>query len=347
MDNEIELSTIGKAKSLLHIENDIDKIDLYHQLLAFRNKNHPDQYYDEETKKEANELFIKANDLLRNITILINREKLEKTPAEISIYNKDYEIVNIQQNIIDNEMIIEENNKKIMAYRKIKKNILEQNKLLSNQLKENNQNILGLKNIYKNNRELKIGLGIKLFFTLLLYILLNIDRIAEILTKYFPFSNTLLNIIIFSFMFFSIIVNIRKLLQNTIVETRAREIETVTFTIKFSEFIKKEEHFGIKINEKQIIDFIKNQFNKKNKFGNFIDSLLKTNNEIIFEKYKNIFIYYLIEKQLINISKAKELNREFYVFGTSWGEKYYDNSKEINSEIITDEDIDTILDTFE
>ena len=345
--DKIELSTISKVKNLLKIEEDIDSIQLYQKLLSFRNSHHPDRFYDEESKKEANNIFIEATQLLKNLNLFLNQEKLLKSPTDLEIYMKDYELINTQQNLIAKESEITEIEKKIMILRGVIKNLLKQNRLLSKQAKENNFDLLGLKDLYKKNSKLKIGIGLNIFFAVTSIILLNIDRNVALIIKYIPFSNTFFNIIIFSIIVISFLLNIRKLIQNNIIEQRSKQIQTAIFISEFSKFMQKDNHFGIKINEKEIYNFIKDRFSAKNKLINGIASFIDANNDIIIEKYKNIFITHLIEKQLIKISKAVNLDREFYVFGSSWMENSNSSGREINSEIIDDSDIDALIGVYD
>jgi len=347
MDDKVELSIIAKVKNLLKLEEDIDSMQLYQKLLHFRNLHHPDSFYDEESKKEANNIFIEATHLLENLSMFLNKEKLIKPPTDLEIYKKDYELINTQQNLIVKESEITELEKKIVKLRGIIKNLLEQNKLLSKQVKENNIDSLGLKNLYKKNSQLKIGIGLNIFFAIITMVLLNIDKIADLIKKYIPFSNKIFNIIIFSIIIVSFLLNVRKLIQNNIIEKRAKRIQTTIFISEFSEFVQKDNYYGFKISEKEIFNFIKKEFSAKNKLIRSIDFLIGTNNDIVIEKYKNIFVTHLIEKQLIKISKAVKLDREFYVFGSSWTENNNSSRREINSEIINDDDVDALIDISE
>ena len=342
--DKIELSIISKVKNLLRLEEDIDSIELYKKLSAFRKHHHPDLCYDEESKKEANNVFIEATQLLENLSLFLNKEKLSKPITDLEIYKKDYELINIQQNLITKESEVTELEKKMMKLRSVIRSLLEQNRLLSKQVKENNFDSLGLKNLYEKNGKLKIGIGLNIFFAITSMILLNINKIVDLIIKYIPFSNAIFNIIIFSIIVISFLLNIRKLIQNNIIEQRAKRIQTTIFISEFSEFLQKDNHFGIKISEREISIFIKKKFLSKNKLIKCIDNLIGIDNDTIIEKYKNIFITHLIEKQLIKISKAVNLDREFYVFGSSWRETNNSSGHEINSEIIDDDDIDALID---
>lgn len=342
-ENEIELNIVDKVKKILNLSGDIEGVELSKKLYKYRLSLHPDKFTDEESQKVAKEKFIECTNLITQLNSFINSEKIKKKPKEITVWEKDYEIINTQQKVIQSENYIDILNNKITKYRKVIKQLLEQNRLLTKEVKEDDYK--SLISSYKKNSTIKIGIGLKVFFGLSYSIIINIDELTAAMFKYIPIPETILNVAIFIIILISILLNLRELIRNKIIKERARSIQTTSFISDFSISIK-EDHYGSKVSEIQIYKIVERAFIPKNKFSKFINKILSTNTSVIIEAYKNIFVNFLIEKQLIKVSKAKKLDREFYVYGTSWNERHY-SSEEKNVEIIDDTDIDSYVDSFD
>lgn len=336
---DIEIGIVQKVMNFLNITESTNSVELYETLTSYRNQLHPDRCYDDESKMEATEKFVKATQLLTDLNSFINRERLAKSPTELVAIEKDYTIVNIQQKVIDKEKIIEVLESKIAKYREIIRNLLEQNKTISKERKETNYE--EIRKIYKDNGKIKTGIGLKVAFVFIYSFITSIDQISKAIRDYLPFSQNVLNIIVFSCISVSIIYSIRILIKNKIIEENSLRIETTTLIAKFSTLLKSD-HFGSKISEMKIFEFIKSEFTNKKKVFAFLEKIVGANNDVVVEKYKNVFINNLLEKQLIKISKAKSLDREFYVFGTSWSEQMNER-KEMKTELVDDSDIDSLL----
>ena len=339
-NSDLEIGIVQQVMNFLGINESIDNFQLYEKLLLFRNQMHPDHHYDDDSKKIAHEKFVKAGQLLTDLNSFINREKLSKPADQLVLSSKDFQIINTQQSVINREKEIEILNQKISKLRKIVKDLLAQNKNLAKDKKEANYD--ELKNLYRSNGKIKVGIGLKLAFALVYSFVTTIDQVAIAMQKFIPLSPNLVNNIIFFLILLSIFHNIWNLVRNAIVEKNAERIETTILISKFSQILE-ENHNGSKISEIKIYDFMKKEFTSEKKFRLFWEKLFAVNDDVIIEKYKNIFINSLLEKQLIRISKARGLDREFYVFGTSWSERMNDRT-EITKELIDDDDIDSLFD---
>ena len=342
-DNELELGIKAKVLKFLEITEEINDYDLFERLMKHRNQLHPDQYYDQESKNNANTKFIEANSLLTDLNSYINREKLKKSPSEIIKYEKEFALINTQQELVDKDKEIDFLNTKLKKYRKFIKQLIDQQKILSKETKNNEYK--DLHELYKKGGKNKLGIGINVFFGVLYAFIINIDKVSQAMGKFIPFSTDIFNTIIFILICFSIILNMRKLIQNTFIVNKSKMIESTVLIGEFSQQITSN-HFGSKISELGVYHFIKNYFTPKKRLLVFLYKVLGVNNDIVLEKYKNIFINTLLEKQLIKISSAKSLDREFYVYGSSWEERNKEKD-EVKSELLNDDDIDVIINEIE
>ncbi len=336
---ELELGIVAKVMTFMNITEKIDEYDLYDKLMLHRNQLHPDQYLDKDAKQEANKKFIQANHLLTDLNSYVNRENLSKPAVEMIKFEKKFELMNTNQKIVEKDNKIEYLETRLRKYKKLINQLFEQQKILSREKKENEYK--ELRSLYKKSSRVKIGIGVNLFFGLLYSFIINIDRVSSVMEKYIPIPPDVFNTVVFLAIGISILVNIRKLVQNAYVGNKSKMIESTMLIDKFSKNINKEFR-GSKISEIGVFNFIRDNFTSKSKAMVVVSKIFGLSSDIVIEKYKNIFINTLLEKQLIKISRAKSLDREFYVYGSSWDEQHQDR-KEVTAELLDEGDIETMI----
>ena len=100
---KIATSILQKVKDELELNEDLPSTDLYDLLHKHRSNNHPDKFTNDEIKKEAEEKFKELNILLKELQIFIEKENFEKKPSELIVYEKDFELIKLKQEIISLE----------------------------------------------------------------------------------------------------------------------------------------------------------------------------------------------------------------------------------------------------
>lgn len=320
---ELATSIIQKVKGELQIADDLSATELYDLLHKYRSSQHPDQFIDVKRKKEAEEKFKQLNILLLELANFIEQEKQQKKPSEIIPFQKDYEIVKSKQQLINHEETIkgllstkEVNEREIKT---LKKQIL---KLQGNKADEKTTDLI---KHYKPSKRSLLSQGITFLLTLTIGVLTKVEKAADILTKYFPFDPAYLNYIIFGILVFIPLRFLKSYLEEGQIENTAKRIRIPLFINKFLNYLT-EKDIKDTFTEMNVYEFLILELAPRN----FITKLLQTNifnlySETTIDSLKDIFIYNLLNKQLISISSAEQLDRKFKIAKTyPYSSPYFD-----------------------
>ncbi|MDI6783222.1 MAG: hypothetical protein QME64_03890, partial [bacterium] len=137
--------------------------------------------------------------------------------------------------------------------------------------------------------------------------------------KYTSLTKEALNIIIFSIFALVIIVNLKKYLQEKYIQKIAKKICTQEFLDKYVDLLstnKDKDEFT----ECQVYGFLKKELIPQNRLIRFLTTkILKLYNDVTIDGLKDIFIFNLLNKQLIKIWGVSNLDRKFRILT-----EYYD-----------------------
>jgi hypothetical protein len=315
-------SIIQTVKDELEESRDLASTELYELLYKYRNSQHPDKFIDPERKKDAEEKFKKLDSLLLKLVNYIEQEKQQKKPSDIILYEKDYEIIKNKQDILKYEETIRQlqlnkeiNEREIIG---LKKQIL---KLQGDKVVEKTEDLI---NQYKPSKKSLLSQGITFILTLIIGAITKIDEVAIVLSKYFPFDLIYLNYIIFVILIFIPIRFLKMYFEEGEIEKTAKRIRTPLFNSRFLNFISEK---GIKdtFAEIDVYEFLEEELAPKNIFVKlFRRNIFDLYNEATINSLKDIFIYNLLNKQLISISIAEQLDRKFKIVKTPYYHNFID-----------------------
>lgn len=308
---KLDKSIIQRVKDELDISDDLSSTELYDLLHKYRSSQHPDNFIDSDKQKEAEEKFKSLSSLLQELASFIEKEKLQKKPSEIIPYEKDFELVKTKQTNVRLEEEIENLKLTIRVNEyKIKELKKELVKLRSDKLDEKTKNLIEL---YKPSKKNLFALGITFFLTFIIGVLSRIDEIATLMSKYSPLDKTIFNYIVFIILVLIPIKYLKMIYEESRIQKLAKKIKTPLFIHKFSEFLE-EKNDKDKFVEMDVFNFLHAQFFPKNVFRRFFfTKVFNLYNEITIDSMKDIFIYNLFNKQLIEISSAENLSRSFSI----------------------------------
>lgn len=312
--SEIEVSIIQKVKDELSISEDLTGTELYDLLHKYRSTQHPDKFSDKEHKKVAEEKFKKLNGLLQELANYLEKDKQQKKPSEIIPYQKDYEIIKNKQLIIIYEEKIKsltyefENSKNVI--RELKREII---KLQGDKVEEKTDELIKL---YKPSKRSMFSLGLGFLLTFLIGVLSKVDEIAILIKKYFPFDPIYFNYLIFGILVYIPIKYLKMTYEENKIEEAARKIRTPLLIggfMKYLEAIQLKDSFT----EMNVYEYLYSYFIPKNKLLKlYYSKILKMYTISTIDSLKNIFIYNLLNRQLISISSAENLDRKFKISKT-------------------------------
>lgn len=293
------------------ISEDIPATELYDLLHKYRSSQHPDKYDSDDIKKVAEERFKNLNNLLQELAIFIEKDKLQKKPNEVIPYQKDYDLVKSKNANIRKEEEIEKLKSEIYwKERQIKELKSELKNLRSEKVDIKTKELV---NLYKPSKRSLLSMGLTFLLTVLLGVLSKIDEIAAIVYKYSPINIEILNYVIFSVIIIIPVNYIRMMYEENLIQSIAKKIKTPLYINMFFKYLVEKDtkkHFT----EMDVYDFLAKQLFPKNKISRFLNTkIIKLYSEITIDSLKSIFIYNLLHKQFIKISSANELDRNFEI----------------------------------
>lgn len=297
------------------VADELSATELYDLFHKYRSSQHPDKFIDEERKKEAEEKFKRLNSLLLELANIIEKEKLQSKPSEIIPFQKDYEIVKTIQQLINYEETINQfqltNKVNEWEIKKLKNQIV---KLQGTKADEKTTELITL---YKPSKRSLWSQGISFLLTLTIGVLTKIEEVAVVLLKYFPFDPIYLNYIIFGILIFIPLRFLKSYSEEGQIEKTAKRIKTPLFIHKFLNYLI-EKDIKDTFTEMNVFEFLSLELTPKN----FISKFLKRYfydfyTDTTIDGLKDIFIYNLLNKQLITISSAEQLDRKFKIVKTN------------------------------
>ncbi|MBD1398491.1 hypothetical protein H9Q13_15065 [Pontibacter sp. JH31] len=311
---ELTTSIIQKVKDELKITEELSSTELYDMLHKYRSSQHPDKFLDKERKKAAEEKFKRLNSLLIELANLIEQEKQQKLPSEIIPYKKEYEIIKNKQQIINYEEIIAE----LRVKNEFNENHIAnlQKDLLKIQGNKADEKASKLIELYKPSKKSLISQGITFVLTFVIGVFTKVEEVAAVIGKYFPFEPQLLNYAIFGILVFIPVRLFKMHLEESKIEDISKRIRTPYFINKFYKYLNNND-IDDNFTEMNVFDFLSNGLSPKNILSKFWNiHFLNIYNEPVIDSLKDIFIFNLLNKQLVTISSANNLDRRFKIAKT-------------------------------
>ncbi|MCL2289084.1 MAG: hypothetical protein FWC34_00035 [Bacteroidetes bacterium] len=310
--NKLDKNATEKAKEILEIStNDISTDELYDKLYEYRISQHPDKYQVEEAKKVAEENFKKAGNILEILKKDIELQLVNSKPSEIVPFQKIYDNIQLKQNTVElqNEIQSLKTTLDLQKY-EIKDLKKELKSLRSEKLNEKKDE---LKEQYTPSKKGFLSNGIVFILTFIAVIFTKIEDVASILTKYSPIPDNVFNYILFGILVFIPLRFIYLFSKQFCVNKIVQLIITPPVIQQFVEYLKSENKAD-NFSEINVYNFIINIQYPKNKAVRFFSNLLfGIQSHNVLNQLKDIFIYNLLSKQLIEISNANNLDRNFRI----------------------------------
>ena len=312
--NEIENHIIQKVRELLDTEEN-EPETLYDMLYNYRSIVHPDKYLDAAAKKEAEEKFKNLNDLLEKLSSYIEKKSLEKKPSELILFQEKHQLVVARQDSLEKDKIIESLKTELWLakydIKNLKQQIKELNSKTSDELKTE------LQKLYQPKDSLQFGYYTLLIFSSIYLLIGRIKDIREVIELYSPISTQSLDVITFSSFCLTLFLGLKYYFESNIAIELGEEVKDPLFVKKF--FLKiandsknKNTEFGESDIQEYIIDWI----TPKNKIFYFMKKFLtKFLKPSFINNLKQQMITNLISKQVIEISRSKNMDRMFKTTG--------------------------------
>ena len=294
-------------------ENNFSDIELFKLLDKKRKSIHPERTTDEVVKKEYEEKFKKCNDLYKKLGEYL---KSENNNNSVQLYNNEIEFdyVNIKlENDQLKKTISDLENKISILESQIKKKETTIEKLNDTKIKEETDK---LKEYFKPKKTNLIILGVTALIGILLHVLSQTEQAIAIYLKYLPKSSPeIINLVTFFILIIITIIFFTSFIKKYLVQRWTAKIKSTDFNIKLFDYVKEQKEpkkdndydyifstKNYKFKERVIYSFIDESFKPRSKFSKILRKIIGLNEFAIYENFKNILIYGLINKEIIEIS---------------------------------------------
>lgn len=310
--NKLEKTAIEKAKEILEIlTNDVPTDELYDKLYDYRLSQHPDKYQDDSAKKVAEENFKEAGNLLEALKKNIELQLVKSKPSEIVPFQKIYDNIQLKQKTVDLQNEIQNLKTKYDSLKYENQDLKKELKSLRIEKLSEKQD--ELKQQYAPSKKGILSNGIIFVLAFTTAIFTKIEAIANFLSKYSPLPDNVFNYILFGVLIFIPVRFLYMHLKQSCINAIAQLIITPPMIQLFLNHLKSENKVD-NFAEINVYNFIMRiQYPKNKILRGFLNTLFGIQSHNVLRRLKDIFIYNLLSKQLIEISRADNLDRNFRI----------------------------------
>lgn len=318
MKPNIQTSIVQRVKNALNIKGQCGTNELYNALREYRNQIHPDKYTDPKAKEIAEAKFKETQEMLSELIQFIQNEEISKTPKGLALYKQDYQYVLLQHQFdVAKEEI--DSLKTQLEWREREKEELRRELQIKEDARfaiERNK----LERMYKPTKINWASLGITFILTSVMAAMSKVEEISEIIISYSPLSQNIINIILFIIFISMLLLTIKGYIENRLLRDQVDKICSSNTANEFMRYLsynnKWKEKEKKRFNESDVLKFINYRIPKwKLILSRVFFSLYNPNT---LELLKNCFINQLLQKHLIEVSYARELDRTFTIEEAFW-----------------------------
>ena len=303
-------------------ENNFSDIELFKLLDKKRKAVHPDRTTDEDVKEEYNKKIKLANDLYEKFGKFIQEEP---TALALQITDNEIQFEYIGLKFENDEL------KKEVADLKSKIDLLETEKKKTKKIIEalNDKKIQEetekLKDIFKPKTNKLIALGIAAIIGILIHVLTQTEQAVGIYMKYLPsVTPKIINLITLSILLIITGIFFTSYIKQKIIKNWTEKVKSTEFNSQLFEYIKEHPTTkndydfdytfrALNFNESTVYNFIKESFESKSKFTKAYRKAIGLNVYSVFENFKKIVIYQLINRDTIKIDGNSGFSKKFRV----------------------------------
>ncbi|WP_405567741.1 hypothetical protein [Polaribacter sp. Asnod6-C07] len=303
-------------------ESNFSDLELFKLLDKKRKAVHPDRTTDDDVKEEYDKKIKSANDLYEKFGKFI---KEETTSLALQINDNEIQFEYISLKFENDEL------KKEVTDLKSSIDLLEIDKQKTKQIIEalNDKKIAEetekLKDVFKPKTYKLIALGIAAIIGVLIHVLTQTEEAVGIYMKYLPsVTPKIINLITLSILLIITGIFFTSYIKQKIIQNWTEKVKSTEFNTQIFEYIK--EHPSTRndydanytyrttnFNESTVYSFIKEHFESKNKFTKAFRKTIGLNVYSVFENFKKIIIYQLINKDIIKIDGNSGFDKKFRV----------------------------------
>lgn len=309
---------IKRVEAELGAKEHLPTAELYLQLEKYYISQHPDSYQEPTAKERAEEKFKQLGNLKEELEKYMELEKQQMKPWEMALYEKNYKIIDLTQEISKYTNKIKELEETVRDLQNTvnwKDNRIKEMRsdMVRFQSEEYKKYSTELMEFYKPKKHPILTSAVTAVIWVIVMWVTQTNKAAEILSKYSFFPSYVLNSIIFIVMIFIIWACLKQHWRNHIIEKFHAKVESPAFIDGFARYLLHSQEEVTEFSEYQATSFIAYQMNKGSWARRVFNKIMWCTDDSAINLLKNVFIYNLHRKKLIKFSKAIGLQVSFKI----------------------------------
>lgn len=310
---DLDKSIIQKAKDELQLDEEISSIELIRLLKEHRKRIHPDRFSEEAAKTEATAKFQALGKIIEQLAKFIESERVSRSPRDLALYEPLYDIQSSQDKLEEAEEEIIRLKAQIEAQELRNSNLATQlAEKKSDELRKEREDI---ERHYRPTGRSLTFLGITALLSAMFAVMTKLESVSDLIKKYSPVPETSINLAIFAIFVAICFVVMKQIIESKLVSMKISDVCSTGFIKGFWRNLEKQDGWSDRkikdFTESDVFDYLHGKDTKLRKVLSRVGvKMFQINTS---ERIKNYFVNHLLNKKLIEISYAKELDRTFII----------------------------------
>ena len=317
METKIEVTIPFRVKTLLELDGEHGNFELLELLRLFRNASHPDHFQDAEMKAKAESRFKEAGSLLSELERFNEQEMLSRKPAELIAYKPLYEVakLNSERDALKAELKTTKElvDQQFDSNERLRKSLDEK---ADNSLKDE---IAHVRSLYRPSSRRFASFGLAIILSGALGTMTQMERVSLALHKYSPVEPNIISTALFICFLLLITNALRQLWESEYIRKKSAAVCSPRYALDFYEFQNKKSYILDKdsmpdFSEMEAFEFLSGPQTY------FIKTLGVLGFTIFrpetIDRLKDVFLHNLLNKRLIEPSRAATMQRYFRVISS-------------------------------
>lgn len=312
MSKELQRSLQERAKAFLQVEGEHSLFELTELLRQYRNDTHPDRYQDQELKNQAEARFKDAQTLLAESEKQMEVERFNRKPTELTLYRPLYDAVKLQSELDKTKKELEDAKYELASERESCNALTKE--LQTKQDDSLNNEIQHLQSIYRPSMRKYASIGMAILLSGALSVMSQMEKVSGVLQKYSPFDKQYISTGLFICLILFLAAMLRKMWEREYIKRKSEEVCSPKCAGDFMEYLRVTRTSGapiVEFSEVEVFEFIAGDKQRLKSVVTFLGFQIFRRETV--NRLKDIFIHSLLNKKLVEISRAEKMQRYFSI----------------------------------
>lgn len=249
-------------------------------------------------------------------------ERFNRKPTELALYKPLYDAVKLQSEL-DRTRDELETVKHDLASEREKNDELTK-ELLKKKDDSLNAEIAHLQSIYRPSTRKYASLGLAIILSGTLGAMSQMERVSGVLERHSPFGKQYISTGLFVCLLLFLAAMFRKLWEREYIKRKSEEVCSPKCAGDFMEYLKVTnvpDAILVEFSEVEVFDFIAGDRKRLKDLVSFLGFQIFRRETV--NRLKDIFIHSLLNKKLVDFSKAEQMQRYFKIVNTRDNDFWY------------------------